>query len=201
MSEQAKGFWSSFQGVLTGIAAVITAATGLYIAINGDNTISQPAETDVEVGSSASTRAAETTLKSEKKATQIVQTAQRQQPRVEVTPPNSSPVKQTRDKAPFPAPFPETGPLVDCTAFPTVNTVSSLMSWSNYYHKQITAANGINKRAFDPCNKTIDYRGMAHCREPNNAEVRDALLETLTLCRAAGIEWPDIKHSTIIGQE
>ena len=197
MTDQSKGFWSSIQGILTGIAAVITAVTGLYLAINGDNTISQPAITDVEVTASSSAQATETTIKTEKNPTQIIQQPLRQQPGIEVTAAKSSTVIQPQDKTPFP----EIGALVDCTVFPTVNTVSSLMSWSNYHHKQIIAADGINKRAIDPCNQAIDQRGMAHCKQPENIEVRNALLETLTLCRAAGVEWTDIKHSSIIEQE
>jgi len=49
MTDQEKGFWFSIPGILTGIATLITAVTGLCIAINGDNTISQPAITDDEV--------------------------------------------------------------------------------------------------------------------------------------------------------
>ncbi len=96
--------------------------------------------------------------------------------------------------------FPQTGSLVDCARFPAVNTVASLLSWSKYYHKQVIAAGGINARAVGACNKTIDYRGMAHCKVPNDPEVRQALLETLTLCRKAGIEWTEIQHTTIIGK-
>ena len=166
MTDQPKGFWSSIQGILTGIAAVITAVTGLYLAINDDNTISQPDKTGPDVTAPPSA-------------------------------PKSSTVIQPQDKTPFP----EIGALVDCTVFPTVNTVNTLMGWSNYYHKQIIAADGINKRAIDPCNQAIDQRGMAHCKQPDNIEVRNALLETLTLCRAAGVEWTNIKHSTIIEQE
>ncbi len=97
--------------------------------------------------------------------------------------------------------FPETGPLVDCILFPTVNNVTSLMNWSNYYHQQIITAGGAKRRASAPCNQAIDQRGMAHCKAPDNLEIRQALLETLILCRAAGIEWQDIQHSTIIGTE
>ena len=197
MTDQSKGFWSSIPGVLTGIAALITAVTGLYIAINGDSTISQPAITDVEVSPLATSQVTETIIKTGKSPAQVIPQAQRQQPGDELRPVKSSDVITSRDIAPFP----ETGALVDCSVFPTVNTVSSLMSWSNYYHKQIIAANGINKRAIDPCNQAIDQRGMAHCKEPGNSEVRNALLETLTLCRAAGVEWTNIKHSSIIGQE
>jgi len=194
MSDQSKGFWSSIQGILTGIAAVITAVTGLYIAINGDNTIFQATITDVEGTSSPSAQATEATVEVDISSTQPPLL---QQPGVELTPAESSTVIPSQDKAPFP----ETGVLVDCSVFPTVNTVSSLISWSNYYHKQIIAANGINKRAIEPCNQAIDQRGMAHCKEPGNTKVRNLLLETLTLCRAAGVEWTTIKHSSIIGQE
>lgn len=197
MSDQSKGFWSSIPGILTGIAALITAVTGLYIAINGDNTTSQPATTDVKVTLSPSAQATESTIRTEKRPAHIIQQDLRQQPAVELRAEKSSKIITSGDKTPFP----ETGALVDCSVFPTVNTVSSLMSWSNYYHKQIIAANGIKKPAIDPCNQAIDQRGMAHCKEPGNSKVRKALLETLTLCRAAGVEWTNIKHSTIIGQE
>ncbi len=70
------------------------------------------------------------------------------------------------------------------------------MNWSNYYHKQIVAAEGKKQRATDPCNQAIDQRGMAHCKAPEDPEIRRALLEMLTLCRAAGIEWQNIKRST-----
>ena len=70
-----------------------------------------------------------------------------------------------------------------------VNSVDSLMSWLNHYHKIIVDAKTNNSRALESCNKTIDYRGMAHCKAPDNAEAHSVLLESLTLCRAAGIEW------------
>jgi hypothetical protein len=33
MTQETKGFWTSMAGVLTGIAALVTAATGLYVAV------------------------------------------------------------------------------------------------------------------------------------------------------------------------
>lgn len=38
MSDEQKGFWHSLPGVLTGVAAVLTAATGLYLAVSGKGT-------------------------------------------------------------------------------------------------------------------------------------------------------------------
>ena len=188
MTHQAKGFWSSIQGILTGFAAVITAITGLYIAINDNNSDTQAKLNDIEATSPSTGQNQETTITPT--TTQNNATAQIvQQPSLVQTASTAS------------TPFPETGPLVDCTAFPTVNTVTSLMSWSNYYHKQVIAAEGVKRRATEPCNKTIDMRGMAHCKAPDDPGIRLKLLETLTLCRVAGIEWPDITHSTIIGQE
>ena len=184
MAENARGFWSSIPGILTGIAAVITATTGLYIAINGNGptTRDDPA-----------------------------------------TPPTPPPLEEPKDPIPE-EPLPkEPGsvsplgaeaidsieatakkkyeklaqtnlkPLVDCELFLTVNSTTSLMSWSNSYQRQILS----DSDKAHACNKTIDYRGMAHCKEPNNLEVRQALYETLTLCRAAGIEWTDIEHSPL----
>ena len=183
MADKAKGFWSSIPGILTGIAAVITATTGLYMTINGNGPATEEGTT---------------------------------------TPPTPAPIVEPKDPLPK-GPSPEKPsnasplgaeaidnleataqkayeelaetslkPLVDCQLFPTVNRTASLMSWSNHYQQQILSDN--NKS--HACNKTIDYRGMAHCKEPNNLEVRQALHETLTLCRAAGIEWTDIEHSS-----
>ncbi len=176
MADKAKGFWSSIPGILTGIAAVITATTGLYMAINGNGPTTEKGP---------------------------------------ATPPTPAPIVELKDHLPKDSgnaslleleaidsieattqkayeELAETSlkPLVDCQLFPTVNSTASLMSWSNHYQQQILS----NNDKPHACNKTIDYRGMAHCNEPNNLEVRQALHETLTLCRAAGIEWTDIEH-------
>ncbi len=156
MADEAKGFWSSIPGILTGIAAVITAMTGLYIATN--NNTPEPPKTP--------------------------------EPIIEPAPKLTHKPSNTGDSSAH-----ETNlkPLVDCQLFPTVNSTTSLMSWSNSYQKKIISDNDKSYA----CNKTIDYRGMAHCREPNNLAIRQALHETLTLCLAAGIEWTDIEHSPI----
>ena len=184
MTDKTGGFWSSIPGILTGIAAIITATTGLYIAMNGngpateeDPTTQQTPPPIVETKDpipedplpkepgSASPLGAEA-------IDSIEATAQKKYEKL----------AQTNLK-----------PLVDCELFPTVNSTTSLMSWSNSYQRQILS----DSDKAHACNKTIDYRGMAHCKEPNNLEVRQALYETLTLCRAAGIEWTDIEHSSI----
>lgn len=41
MAEEQKAFWTSMPGILTGLATVVTAITGLYLAISGD---SRPAQ-------------------------------------------------------------------------------------------------------------------------------------------------------------
>ncbi len=184
MAEQKKGFWTSLPGILTGIAAVITAATGFYAAVNGNS--SEPLPTP---GTSTPVSGTPTPVPPPK-------TVKPAEPvnRPDVVPPSAN-------KAVAKKPFPETGPLVDCSLFPTVNTVDSLMSWSNHYHQQIVAAGDSVRGAAAACNQTIDYRGMAHCKDQNNVQVRGALLETLQLCRAVGFEWEEIQHSTILGKE
>ena len=191
MADKPQNFWSSLQGILTAFAGVITAITGLYIAINGNSADTQ--SNHVEVTTPTQIQDKGVTLKPDNSPAQTIQASPQT-----ITAPTTTNVKQL---SPTKAPFPDTGPLVNCAVFPTVNSVSSLMSWSNNYHKQIIAAEGVKRRAADPCNKTIDYRGMAHCKAPDDPKVHQALLETLTLCRAAGIEWQDIQHSTIIGKE
>ncbi len=194
MTDKPQSFWSSMQGILTGIAAVITALTGLYLAVNG-NSATQPSTTPPLVVT------APVPADPDKPIITPV-TSPTKQPTLEPRPMATvTPTTRIQQLALSRKPFPETGPLIDCTLFPTVNTVTSLMGWSNHYHQKIIAAEGVKRRATDPCNKTIDYRGMAHCKASNDLEIRQALLETLTLCRAAGIEWQNIQHSTIIGKE
>ena len=36
MAEEQKGFWTSMPGILTGLATVLSAITGLYMAVSGD---------------------------------------------------------------------------------------------------------------------------------------------------------------------
>jgi len=43
MPEKSSGFWGSIPGILTGIAAVITATTGLYLAMKSENATDQGA--------------------------------------------------------------------------------------------------------------------------------------------------------------
>lgn len=195
MADNSQGFWSTVPGILTGIAAVITASTGLYLAIKESNSETPPVISHLEVTAPPSTEISQEVIEPDKKPTQALPAPLHTQPLATAAP--TSGIETQHQEKP---PFPESGPLVDCTLFPTINSVTSLMSWSNHYHKQVIAADGIKGRATDPCNQTIDYRGMAHCKDPGNHEVRQALLDTLTLCRAAGIEWRDIQHSTILGQ-
>ncbi len=74
--------------------------------------------------------------------------------------------------------------LVDCKQFKTVNTVSSLMSWSDYQQKKVVAAGGTNTdESSRACYKAIDYRSMAHCKEPDNMSIRQSLFETILFVR------------------
>ena len=169
MAEQTKGFWSSIPGILTGIAAVITATTGLYMAINGNGPATEedpatlPTPPPIAEPKDPSPKESGTASQLEDEAIDNIEaTAKKTYEELEGT---------------------NLKPLVDCELFPTVNSTASLMNWSNHYQQQILS----NNDKPNACNKTIDYRGMAHCKEPNNLEVRQALHETLTLCRAAGI--------------
>ena len=191
MTEKTQGFWSSVPGILTGLAAVITACTGLYIAIASNSDV-----ISVEVDYSEAPDSVKTSITpSNQAAVEIDNVLNQHTLPAKVKQNVTAEVKQpVIEKAPFRL----SGSLVDCALFPTVNSVDSLMSWSNYYHKKIVAAKTNNSRALEPCNKTIEFRGMAHCKAPADAKVRSALLESLTLCRAAGIEWQNIKHTSII---
>ncbi|MBQ0720453.1 MAG: hypothetical protein KBT88_07820 [Gammaproteobacteria bacterium] len=182
MADKAKGFWSSIPGILTGIAALITATTGLYIAMNGS-----------DAGTGKTATPAKPSPISEPKGTsqQEPDTASPLQPEA------IAEIEAKAKKAYDALAATNLAPLVDCSLFPTVNSTASLMSWSNHYQQQIIASPGDKANITDACYKTIDYRGMAHCQEPNNLSVRQALHETLSLCRTAGIEWTAIEHSSI----
>lgn len=47
MAEDQKGFWTSMPGILTGLATVLTAITGLYLAISGDGRNGQDGQVPV----------------------------------------------------------------------------------------------------------------------------------------------------------
>jgi len=182
MSDKPKGFWASLQGILTGIAALITAITGLYIAIN--NTLPED-DTDK--------KEPKIDLPKNDERGSIGQTEiPKMNGMVSIDP---SVIIEKEEKLHNALPDTSIDSLVDCKQFTTVNTVSTLMSWSDYHQNKIVAAKGSKTdSATRACYKTIDYRGMAHCKEPNNMAIRQSLFETLTLCRVLDIEWTDVKQ-------
>ena len=156
MSDVQKGFWSSIPGILTGLAAVITALTGLYVAV--DSSMSN-----------------EVTGKDHDNGNPVI---------------IEQPVNGMTLKQPDPVASTVSLPnLVDCKLFPTVNTVASLMSWSNHYHKQVSHSVAIK----DSCNKAIGYRAQAHCKKPQDLAIRQGLSETLSLCREADFDWKNVQ--------
>ena len=184
MAEESNGFWASLQGILTGIAAIITAVTGLYIAVNSDgnsnDTKASTVETVSEVSSSTQTNEAEIIepipMSSGAKPVDVAVIIENETKKYEQLPDSGL------------------AALVDCQQFPTVNSVGTLMSWSNNYHQKIIDAGDMDKdESLRSCEKAIDYRGMAHCQAPNDIGIRQALFETLNLCCTAGIEWTDVK--------
>ena len=161
MSEQQKSFWSSIPGILTGIAAVVTAATGLIIALNlGETEIQKPVKDKVSPKYPIE-------INAQNGIANPISV-------VDVQIPNASAI--TLDT------------LVDCKLFPPVNTVTSLMSWSNHYHKLIVKE-GATQYA---CNKTIAYRAEAHCASKSDLAIRQGLSETLTLCKTINFSWEDV---------
>lgn len=160
MSDQQQGFWSSLPGMLTGLATVITAVTGLFIAINGGDS-----ETLKQVAEDENTEL----------STPYVEDIKAEPITVVDSIPDSTAVALSA--------------LVDCKLFPTVNTVTSLMSWSDYYHKQVINA-GASKNA---CNMAIAYRAQAHCKNRNDLTIRQGLAETLSLCNTIKFSWKDVQ--------
>lgn len=176
-----QGFWTSLPGILTGIAAVITALTGLFVAVfnfTPENTANK--QTEVIVVDQEEITAKETPYQDPR----LLSPEQRE----ELTSEASKSLRQLNEED-FKT-FPKTGPLLMCEHFPSVNTVESLMSWSHHYHKNI-----VNPRDYQPkhaCDKAIGYRARAHCLQPDDAGIRQHLLETLTLCRKIGFEWHQV---------
>lgn len=176
-----QGFWTSLPGILTGFAAVITALTGLYVAVF-NFTPEKPddvKDTDTRVNTKEIQTREETY-----QDPRLLTTDQRRELDTE-----QSKSLRKLNAEDFKT-FPKSGPLVMCEHFPSENSVRSLMSWSNHYHKNI-----INPRDYKPehaCDKAIGYRGRAHCLQPDDAEIRQHLLETLTLCRKIGFEWHQV---------
>ncbi len=160
MSDKSRGFWSSFPGILTGLAAVITAVTGLIIAVNGGNgsDVENPIKDDNTVISAVRVEGNNTN------PVMVIETK-----------PDSSTVTLEA--------------LLDCKRFPTKNTVTSLMSWSDYYHKQIVDT-GASREA---CNKALAYRAQAHCKNRNDLAIRQGLTETLSQCKTIKFSWKDVQ--------
>ena len=170
MSDQKKGFWSSIPGMLTGLAAVITAVTGLVVAIStsdiaslikGGDTGTGPPITDV--GGMVDGLANE-------------------------GPTNVMPITVIDDGNPDSGAI-TLDALVDCKLFPTENTVTSLMGWSDHYQKQIINA-GPTK---DACNKAIAYRAQAHCKNRSDLAIRQGLAENLSHCEKIKFTWKDVQ--------
>ena len=116
-----QGFWTSLPGILTGFAAVVTALTGLYVAvlnftpeISNDN---KPAEEQVVTNNEI------TAPETPNQAPPLLTKEQREELKTE----QSKALRQINEEDY--KPFPQTGPLVMCEHFPSENSVESLMSW------------------------------------------------------------------------
>ncbi len=178
MANQSAGFWSSLQGILTGVAAVITAVTGLYIAINSTSSshtesiaipppvVAEPAKPSV-ISPSENTRV-NVSPKVAIQSPQVVHHAL----------PNAAVIAIANEK-------------LDCALFSTKNTARSLMSWSNHYQQKIIDAKGDKARAITPCIKTIGYRAQAYCSDTSNNVIEKALNTTLQHCANVGVSWRD----------
>lgn len=167
--EHKPGFWSSLPGILTGLAALVTALTGLYLALRDD----LPTMTDdpVVVDSPLADIAGDA---------------------IAIAPPGDDTDQGgARETA---AGAPGLRPLLDCTnpLYQTTNTIRSLLSWSDYYHDQIAEAGNLRARALYPCQQALGYRSQAHCSRPDDLTARQALQETLDLCRKAGVTLDDL---------
>lgn len=80
--------------------------------------------------------------------------------------------------------FGSDAPLVDCSEgrFESVNSAKSLMGWSVMAFESVEKAKGTGVYPEAHCNKVIDQRGAAHCKEPADAKIREGLQEALALC-------------------
>ncbi len=167
MSDQQKGFWSSIPGMLTGLAAVITAVAGLVVAI--------------------STSDIDSLIQNGDTGPPVIDDGGMVGDATEEGPINAKPVVVVDTKPDSTTITLEA--LVDCKQFPTENTVNSLMGWSDYYHKQIIKT-GASK---DACNKAIGYRAQAHCKNRSDLAIRQGLAETLSQCNTIRFGWKEVQ--------
>lgn len=172
--EHKANFWTTLPGILTGLAALITALTGLYLALQQNGGAKPPTPTQTVEPSPAVQAAAVVGLPAGSDAASPTEHA----PQPPEIPSNDRTTSETA-----------LTPLVDCAlpVFQLPNTIKSLMSWSDHYQRQIAAAEGKSARALDACRKAASYRGSAHCQQPSDGALRQALFETLSLCRASGV--------------
>jgi hypothetical protein len=189
MASSSGSFWSSLQGILTGLAAVITAVTGLYLAVQGS-----ASTTTLEPSSSS------VVAQPPKEAAVSVSLAPGlavPSPTANVTlsPSSNTVTKHLQAQAFTQEHFSRVGKSyiasINCQLFPTPNTSRSLMSWSNDYQQKIVDANGVKARALVPCQKTISYRAQAFCTNRADTDIQNALIDTLQQCQKVGVSWQD----------
>ncbi len=196
MAQQSSVFWTSLPGIITALGTLITAITGLYIAVQktSGKDISTPEKPPIVVEQPASewTVTPQSTVQANtsdaKSSTGAATTFHPSSGIVSKSLSSIKNLQQSKINAAAIAQL-QSQSLVDCQYFPTVNTVKSLMSWSNHYHQRIVAANGSSQGSFEACKKTISYRAQAHCKIPAYISIRQSLFDTLSLCNGAGISW------------
>jgi len=192
MSEDKGSFWTTMPGILTGVASVIGAVTGLVIALNGGD----PDRPDVVQQQSAMVAQA-----SQLAAGSVASPSASMAGQTNITSRSiHEPVTQS-DQSPAPAPAPKqispqeprvataaaqrpVSPeqAVDCNSKIILNnSVGSLMSWSRHYFDEAQAHQGSASQRYD-CEKLLQYRASAWCKD-QSPKIRNALAESLKLCR------------------
>jgi len=178
MSESNGSFWTTLPGILTGLASVIAAVTGLVVALNGgdptaDANVANSRETVVaspvaEKPPAVSLQVNQPAQVATNNVSQLEKEMQAQQPQVD------DPVSSVDVAMPL-------HQVVDCNSDKILNnSVGSLMSWSNHYFNEAQAHQGSSSQRYD-CEKLLQYRASAWCK--NQApKIRSALVDSLKLC-------------------
>ena len=156
MSEDKKSFWTTLPGILTGFAAVISAVTGLVVALHGgDPTVDQQDSNNSVIEQPVKTNHAANGLSAH----------------ASVPPGERLSLKGIVD--------------FSSVRFQDNNSVRSLMSWSDHYFREAKKAAELGGNLFYNCQKALQLRASAWCKQAS-PEIEKGLEAALKVCKVRG---------------
>lgn len=179
MSESNGSFWSSLPGVLTGIAAVITAVAGL-VAVwpSAGETPATTAEQTVAIEpqpTPESNPPAVVTVESTVESNSTKDKPLLARPVAERVVANISPAVLTMNKP------------IDCSEsrFQPIRdkSVKEMLDTANFYRTKLLEGERGSNMFNRQCQKYFEYQGRAWCQSKEDAFIRDGLLKAMRFCR------------------